>query len=44
MRNITKVLARHVFDSSGIPTIEAEVYCKNLSASSIDCSVSFSAI
>ena len=35
MSKITKVLARQVFDSRGNPTIEAEVYCKNLSASSI---------
>ncbi len=35
MSKITKVLARQVYDSRGNPTIEAEVYCKNLSASSI---------
>ncbi len=35
MSKITKVLARQVFDSRGNPTIEAEVYCKNLSSSSI---------
>ena len=35
MSKITKVIARQVFDSRGNPTIEAEVYCKNLSASSI---------
>ena len=35
MSKITKVLARQVFDSRGNPTIEAEVYCKNLSATSI---------
>ena len=35
MSKITKVVARQVFDSRGNPTIEAEVFCKNLSASSI---------
>ena len=35
MSKITKVVARQVFDSRGNPTIEAEVYSKNLSASSI---------
>jgi len=35
VRKITKVVARQVFDSRGNPTIEAEVYSKNLSASSI---------
>ena len=35
MSKITKVIARQVFDSRGNPTIEAEVYAKNLSASSI---------
>ena len=35
MSKITKVIARQVFDSRGNPTIEAEVYCKNFSASSI---------
>ena len=35
MSKITKVLARQVFDSRGNPTIEAEVYSKNLSATSI---------
>jgi len=35
MNKITKVVARQVFDSRGNPTIEAEVYSKNLSASSI---------
>ena len=35
MSKITKVIARQIFDSRGNPTIEAEVYCKNLSASSI---------
>ena len=35
MSKITKVIARQVFDSRGNPTIEAEVYSKNLSSSSI---------
>ena len=35
MSKITKVVARQIFDSRGNPTIEAEVYSKNLSASSI---------
>ena len=35
MSKITKVIARQVFDSRGNPTVEAEVYSKNLSASSI---------
>jgi len=35
MSKITKVLARQVFDSRGNPTIEAEVFSKNISASSI---------
>jgi len=35
MNKITKVVARQVFDSRGNPTIEAEVFAKNLSASSI---------
>jgi enolase len=35
MSKITKVLARQVFDSRGNPTIEAEVFSKSLSASSI---------
>jgi len=35
MNKITKVVARQVFDSRGNPTIEAEVYSKNLNASSI---------
>ncbi len=35
MSKITKVVARQVFDSRGNPTIEAEVYSNNLSASSI---------
>ena len=35
MSKIQKVKARQVFDSRGNPTIEAEVYSKNLSASAI---------
>ncbi len=35
MSKITKVIARQVFDSRGNPTIEAEIFSKNISASSI---------
>ena len=35
MSKITKVVARQVYDSRGNPTIEAEVYSKNLSMSAI---------
>jgi enolase len=35
MSKILKIWARQVFDSRGNPTIEAEVYTKNLSASAI---------
>ncbi len=35
MSKILKVKARQVFDSRGNPTVEAEVYSKNLSASAI---------
>ena len=35
MSKILKIKARQVFDSRGTPTIEAEVYSKNLSASAI---------
>ena len=35
MSKITKVIARQVFDSRGNPTVEAEVFSQNLSASSI---------
>jgi enolase len=35
MSKIVKIKARQVFDSRGNPTVEAEVYSKNLSASSI---------
>ena len=35
MHKITKVIARQVFDSRGNPTVEAEVFYKNISASAI---------
>ena len=35
MSKITKIKARQVFDSRGNPTIEAEVFSKNYSASAI---------
>ncbi len=35
MTKITKVKARQIFDSRGNPTIEAEVFCDNISASAI---------
>ena len=35
MSKITRVVARQVFDSRGNPTIEAQVFSKNLSASAI---------
>jgi len=35
MNKIIKIRARQVFDSRGNPTVEAEVYSKNLSASAI---------
>ena len=35
MNKITKVVARQIFDSRGNPTIEAEVFCNNVSATSI---------
>ena len=35
MSKISKVVARQVFDSRGNPTIEAEVYCGNVSSSAI---------
>ena len=35
MSKILKVKARQVFDSRGNPTVEAEVYIKNNSASAI---------
>ena len=35
MNKITKVVARQVFDSRGNPTLEAEVFSKNVSASAI---------
>ncbi len=35
MSKITKVVARQVFDSRGNPTVEAEIFSKNISAKSI---------
>ena len=35
MSKISKVIARQVYDSRGNPTIEAEVFSKNTSASAI---------
>ena len=35
MSKIIKIKARQVFDSRGIPTIEAEIFCKNISAKAI---------
>ena len=35
MSRISKVVARQIFDSRGNPTIEAEVFCNNKSASAI---------
>ena len=35
MNKITKVHSRQVFDSRGNPTIEAEVFSKNISATAI---------
>ena len=35
MSNITKVIARQVFDSRGNPTIEAEVFCNEISSKAI---------
>ena len=35
MSKILKVKARQVFDSRGNPTVEAEVYTKNISATAI---------
>jgi len=35
MAKITKVVARQVFDSRGLPTIETEVFCKNISSKAI---------
>ena len=43
MSKITKVKARQVFDSRGNPTIEAEVFTKNYSATTFEfCSPKFS--
>ena len=35
MSKISKVIARQIFDSRGNPTIEAEVFSKNISSSAI---------
>ena len=35
MAKITKVVARQVFDSRGFPTIETEVFCRNISSKAI---------
>ena len=35
MNRIKRVIARQVYDSRGNPTIEAQVFSKNLSASAI---------
>ena len=35
MGKISKVIARQVYDSRGNPTVEAEVFSKNISASAI---------
>ena len=35
MAKITKVLARQVFDSRGFPTIETEIFCRNISSKAI---------
>ena len=35
MTKITKIIGRQVFDSRGNPTIEAEVFSKNISAKAI---------
>ena len=35
MTRITKIIGRQVFDSRGNPTIEAEVFSKNISAKAI---------
>ena len=35
MSKISKVIARQVFDSRGNPTIETEVFVKDISASAI---------
>ena len=35
MSKISKVIARQVFDSRGNPTVEAEVFSKNISSSAI---------
>ena len=35
MDKITNVVARQVFDSRGFPTIETEVFCRNISSKAI---------
>ena len=35
MSKITKIVGRQVFDSRGNPTVEAEVFSKNISAKAI---------
>ena len=35
MSKITKVVARQVFDSRGFPTIETEVFCRNITSKAI---------
>ena len=35
MNKITKVVGRQVFDSRGNPTVEAEVFCNQISATGI---------
>ena len=35
MAKITKIIGRQVFDSRGNPTIEAEVFSKNISVKAI---------
>ena len=35
MAKITKVVARQIFDSRGLPTIETEVFCGNISSKAI---------
>ena len=35
MSKLTKVVPRHIFDSRGFPTVEAEVFCERISSSAI---------
>ena len=35
MSKITKVVSRQIFDSRGIPTIETEIFCGNVSSKAI---------